>query len=86
MGFNSGFKGLREGHRLPMFEYGMSRKIFGPEWEGIEEDWEYCIKKSCLTCAFHQAGLFFRWSNQDVQPVRRMQHARGNYNYMQVFG
>jgi hypothetical protein len=39
MGFNSAFKGLREDHRLRVFENVELMKIFGPKWNEITGDW-----------------------------------------------
>jgi hypothetical protein len=39
MGFNSGLKGLREEHRLKLFENRMLKKIFGPKRNEITEEW-----------------------------------------------
>jgi len=39
MGFNSGFKGLKENHRLWMFENRSLRKIFGPTRDEVTGDW-----------------------------------------------
>jgi hypothetical protein len=53
-------------------------RYLGLSGKKFEEDWKYCIKNSCFTCASHHAGLFFRCSNQGGQPVQCMQHARKN--------
>jgi len=62
MGFNSGFKGLREEHGLRVLEKAVPRCMFGPRREEEEEPRDSCIAGSFMICILLPTECY--WGNQ----------------------
>jgi len=80
MGFNSGFKGLKDEHRLSVLE----KRVQGLGGRKQQETGANYIMSTCMICISHQ--ILFAWLNQEEWDEQDISIYGGDEKYIQGLG